>query len=132
MNTTVRIAGITLNPKKRIEIALLGIYGIGIPRAKKLLKEASIDPNTHTKDLTDQDVAKLRNAIERGTLTIEGDLRREIISNIRRLKEIGAYRGSRHARNLPTRGQRTRTNSRTVRGNVRRTMASGRRTMTKT
>lgn len=122
----VRIAGVTL-PNKRIIIALTYVYGIGATRAKKLLGEAKIDEHTHTNDLTDDQANKLRSVIEQGAFSIEGDLRREVLGHIRRLKEIGSYRGSRHAKSLPSHGQRTKTNSRTVRGNVRRTMGSGRK-----
>lgn len=121
-----RIAGITLPQQKRIEIALTYLYGIGKTRSREILKEISVDPNVRTKDLTDQQIAALRDLIEK-TYKVEGELRREILLNVKRLKEINAYRGVRHAKNLPVRGQRTRTNSRTVRGNVRRTMGSGRK-----
>ena len=123
----VRIAGVTLPSKKRAEIALTSIFGIGRKRATLILRQAHIDQALRTKDLTEQQVAELRRIIEQGGFTIEGELRREIIGHVRRLKEIGSYRGSRHARGLPARGQRTKTNSRTRRGNVRRTMGSGRK-----
>lgn len=121
-----RIAGITLPQQKRIEIALTYLYGIGKTRSRQILQKISVDPNVRTKDLTDQQIAALRNLIEE-SYKVEGELRREILLNVKRLKEINAYRGVRHAKNLPVRGQRTRTNSRTVRGNVRRTMGSGRK-----
>jgi len=102
------------------------IFGIGESLSNKILKEASIDNNKRTNQLTEQEIGQLREIIEKGH-RVEGELKREIIMNIKRLKEIGAYRGLRHSKNLPTRGQRTKTNSRTVRGNVRRTMGSGRK-----
>lgn len=123
----VRIAGVTLPSKKRTEVALTYIFGIGRKRSALILHQAKIDQTLRTNDLTEQQVADLRRIIEQGGFTIEGELRREIIGHIRRLKEVGSYRGSRHARGLPARGQRTKTNSRTVRGNVRRTMGSGRK-----
>lgn len=122
-----RIAGVVLPNEKRVEIALTYIYGIGRRTAQKILEETKIDPDTRTKDLDSAQVNKLRGAIEKGDQKIEGELKRETLSNIKRLKEINSYRGSRHARNLPARGQRTRTNNRTVRGNKRNTMGSGRR-----
>lgn len=122
-----RIAGVILPGEKRIAVALRYIYGIGSTSATKILSEAKIDPNLHAKDLTTEQVETLKQFIEKGNYKIEGELRREVLSNIKRLKEIGTYRGIRHAKHLPVRGQRTRTNSRTVRGNVRRTMGSGRK-----
>jgi len=119
-----RIAGINLPPAKRIEIALNYLYGIGPKITGDILKATKIDANIRVKDLTDEQVNKLREVVEKNYI-VEGDLRRKISGNIKRLKEIGCYRGTRHAKNLPTRGQRTSTNSRTVRGNVRRTMGSG-------
>lgn len=126
-----RIAGITLPNEKQIEIALTKIYGVGRSSAKKVLKEAKISPSVKTKDLTEDQVNAIRTIVEK-THRLEGDLRRVVQANIKRLKEIGSYRGSRHSKKLPVRGQRTKTNSRTIRGNVRRTMTSGRRTLTKT
>jgi small subunit ribosomal protein S13 len=126
----VRIAGITL-PNKRIEIALTYVYGIGRSRAKQILKKIQIKGDIHANDLTATEVNRLREEIEKNC-RVEGELRRDISANIKRLKEIGCYRGSRHAKGLPVRGQRTKTNSRTVRGNVRRTMGSGRSKLTKT
>jgi len=126
-----RIAGVTLPSKKRVDIALTYIYGVGPAIAKKVLKEAGIDPATRVKDLTDAQGDKLRAEVEK-KYRVEGDLRREVLGNIKRMKEIGTYRGERHKRNLPARGQRTKTNSRTVRGNVRRTMGSGKRKLEKT
>ena len=126
-----RIAGVTLIPNKRIVIALTYIYGIGKSASEKILKTASVDENIRTKDLSEADVQKIRELVEK-QYRVEGDLRRDVLGNIKRLKEIGSYRGSRHAKNLPSRGQRTKSNSRTRRGNVRRTMGSGRRMLTKT
>lgn len=120
-----RIAGVTLPTKKRIEIALTYIYGIGITFSNKILKEAKININKITDDLTEPEINKLREIIEKN-FKVEGDLRREVLMNIKRLKEVGSYRGTRHQKGLPVHGQRTKTNSRTVRGNVRRTMGSGR------
>lgn len=122
----VRIASATLPANKRVEIALTYLYGIGLTLSKKVLKIADIDPNIRVKDLTEAQANKIREIVEK-TYKVEGDLKREVLLNIKRLKEIGAFRGTRHSRNLPTRGQRTKTNSRTVRGNVRRTMGSGRK-----
>lgn len=122
----VRIAGVTLPAEKRIEASLTYIRGIGFSRAQKALSDLGIDSNARTNDLAETDVAKLRNYIEKN-YKVEGDLRQEIQQNIKRLKEISSYRGVRHIRGLPARGQRTKTNSRTVRGNVRRTAGSGRK-----
>lgn len=122
----LRIAGINLPDNKRVEISLTYIYGIGRPTSNKILSSLDIDPNTRTKDLTEKDGNRLREAIEK-TYRVEGDLRHQVKMNIKRLKEIGCYRGSRHAKGLPVRGQRTKTNTRTVRGNVRKTMGSGRK-----
>ena len=110
-----RIAGIDLPREKRIEIGLTYIYGIGPARAAKVLETTQIDPNTRVKDLTEDQEAQLREAIEHN-YTIEGDLRREIGMNIKRLSEIGCYRGLRHRRGLPVHGQRTKTNARTRKG----------------
>lgn len=125
-----RIAGVNLPNEKRVEVALTYIYGIGLTLSQDILAKTKIDPNTRTKELTDTQVQQLRNEIEKGGLKIEGELKRDILSNIKRLKEIGSYRGNRHARHLPVRGQRTKTNTRTVRGNVRKTMGSGRKIAT--
>lgn len=122
-----RIAGVNLPNEKRIEIALTYIYGVGPSVAHEILTKTKIDPNIRTKDLTDAQVQELRNEIEKGNHKIEGELKRDILANIKRLKEIGSYRGNRHSRHLPVRGQRTKTNTRTVRGNVRKTMGSGRK-----
>lgn len=121
-----RIAGVNLPKGKRVEIALTYLYGIGLPLSQKILTVTKIDSNIRTDDLTEEQVGRLRDMIEK-TYKVEGDLRREVMLNIKRLKEIGSYRGSRHAKRLPVRGQRSKTNSRTVRGNVRRTMGSGRK-----
>jgi small subunit ribosomal protein S13 len=125
-----RIAGITL-PNKRIEIALTYVYGIGRSRAKQILEKLQIKGDIRANDLTPTEQNRLRDEIEKNC-RVEGELRRDIQANIKRLKEIGCYRGSRHAKGLPVRGQRTKTNSRTVRGNTRRTMGSGRSKLTKT
>jgi len=121
----MRILGITIPDAKRLEISLTTLYGIGRSRALFILKEAKIDPALKAKDLTVDQENNIRKIIE--TLKIEGDLRREVASNIKRLKDIKTYRGSRHAKRLPARGQRTKTNSRTIRGNLRKTMGSGRK-----
>ncbi|PIR67061.1 MAG: 30S ribosomal protein S13 [Parcubacteria group bacterium CG10_big_fil_rev_8_21_14_0_10_36_14] len=121
-----RISGVNLPMNKRIEVAITYVYGIGKVVAKSILKTAGINPDTRTKDLTEDEANKLRLLIEKQYVT-EGELRRQIASNIRRLKEIGSYRGTRHAKGLPSHGQRTKTNSRTVRGNKRVTMGSGRK-----
>lgn len=122
----VRIAGINIPDNKRIEVALTYIFGIGLSTSQKILKELSIDPDTRTKDLVTEDANRLREAIEK-KYRVEGELRHVVKSNIKRLKEIGCYRGTRHQKGLPSRGQRTKTNTRTVRGNVRKTMGSGRK-----
>ncbi|MFH1662082.1 MAG: 30S ribosomal protein S13 [Candidatus Falkowbacteria bacterium] len=122
----VRIAGVTIPNDKRVEVALTYVFGIGVKTSNEILKNAKISPDTRVKDLSEEDVNKLRTIIEKEH-KVEGDLRREIISNIKRLKEIGSYRGSRHAKNLPARGQRTKTNSRTIRGNKKRSVGSGRK-----
>ncbi len=123
---TVRIAGVVLPQQKRIEAALPYIYGVGWSRSAEILKAVKIDPNKRTHELTESEINKLKEYID-SKFKVEGALRQEITQNIKRLKEIGAYRGIRHIRGLPTHGQRTKTNSRTVRGNVRRTAGSGRR-----
>lgn len=119
-----RIAGIDLPKNKRVEIGLTYIYGIGNAISREILKKAQIDPNTHVKDLTENDIVKIREVIK--DYKIEGDLRREISLDIKRLSDIGTYRGTRHRKNLPLRGQRTRTNARTKRGK-RKTVGSGRK-----
>ena len=110
-----RIAGINLPLNKRVEIGLTYIYGIGPSRSKELLGKAGVDPNTYVKNLTDDEVVKLRNLVD-SDLTVEGDLRRERSQNVKRLMEIGAYRGLRHRRGLPVNGQRTKTNARSRKG----------------
>lgn len=110
-----RIAGVDLPREKRVEIGLTYIYGIGRHTANQILAETKIDPNTRVKDLDENDVAKLRNYIEHN-LIVEGDLRKEVSLNIKRLTEIGSYRGTRHRKGLPVRGQNTRTNCRTRKG----------------
>ena len=110
-----RIAGINIPLNKRVEIGLTYIYGIGQPTSRKLLADSGIDPNTYVRDLTDDEVVKLREAIDE-KLTVEGDLRRERSQNVKRLQEIGCYRGLRHRRGMPVRGQRTHTNARTRKG----------------
>jgi small subunit ribosomal protein S13 len=125
----MRISGITL-PNKRIPYALTALYGIGISRAKAICEQAKIDPTMRANDLTPEHENDIRRIVE--NFKLEGDLKREVAGNIKRLKDIGSYRGSRHSRRLPVRGQRTKTNSRTVRGNVRKTMGSGRRKVEKT
>lgn len=110
-----RIAGVDLPRDKRAEIGLQAIYGIGATTAKKVLLQANVNPDTRVRELTDEEVNRLREIIERD-LTVEGDLRRQVGMNIKRLIDIGSYRGLRHRRGLPVRGQRTRTNARTRRG----------------
>lgn len=122
----LRIAGVIIPEQKRIEAALPYIYGIGPSLAKKILTEANVDPNIRTKDLSVDAANAIRQIIEKA-YKVEGDLQREVRGNIKRLVDIKSYRGVRHAKRLPVRGQRTRTNTRTVRGNVRRTMGSGRK-----
>jgi small subunit ribosomal protein S13 len=127
----IRIAGINLPDEKRIEIALTYVFGIGPSTSRKLLKLLDIDMNIRTKDLSAEDANRLRDEIEK-KYKVEGELKHEVKMNIKRLKEVGSYRGIRHQKGLPVNGQRTKTNSRTVRGNVRRTMGSGRRSESKT
>jgi small subunit ribosomal protein S13 len=121
-----RIAGVSIPDNKRIEIAMTYIYGIGRPLSKAILDELKIDANKKAVDLTQKEINDLKEYIEKH-YKIEGDLRRQIMINIKRLKDIGTWRGHRHAKGLPVRGQRTKTNNRTVRGNVRKTMGSGRK-----
>lgn len=120
-----RIAGVTLKEKQDVAIALTAIYGIGPTKARKVLEAAGIDPATKTKDLDEAKINAIRDLIAKDH-KVEGDLKREVLGNIKRLKEIQCYRGIRHGKRLPSRGQRTKTNNRTVRGNVRHTMGSGR------
>lgn len=121
----MRILGITLPDEKRIEIALTALYGVGRSRALSILKEAGVDVAKKAKDVTGDEENAIKKAME--TMKIEGDLKREVASNVKRLKDIKAYRGIRHQRNLPVNGQRTKTNSRTRRGNTRKTMGTGRK-----
>lgn len=120
-----RIAGVDIPSQKRIETALTYIYGIGLSTSRKIITAAAVNPDARVKDLTDADVTRLRDIIEK-QYQVEGDLRREIQFHIKRLMDIGCYRGLRHRRGLPARGQRTRTNARTRKG-PRRTAGSGRR-----
>jgi small subunit ribosomal protein S13 len=110
-----RIAGIDIPREKRVETALTYIYGIGLPTSQKVLAQANVNPDTRVRDLTEEQVNRLRDIVDR-RYTVEGDLRRETAMNIKRLTEIGSYRGLRHRRNLPVRGQRTKTNARQRRG----------------
>ena len=110
-----RIAGVDIPRDKRVEVSLTYIYGVGRPTANKILKRANINPDTRVKDLTEQEIGRIREVLE-GNYVVEGDLRRELSMNIKRLMDIGTYRGLRHRRGLPVRGQRTRTNSRTRKG----------------
>lgn len=114
MINLARIAGVDLPRDKRVEVGLTYIYGIGLSTSKKILKEAEVNPDTRVKDLTEKEIVRLRDVIS--NCKVEGDLRREVTQNIKRLIEIGSYRGIRHRRGLPVRGQRTRTNSRTRKG----------------
>lgn len=122
-----RIAGINIPNEKRIEAALPFIYGVGLSLSKKILKATNVDPNKRTKDLTEEELNRIRDYVEK-SFKVEGSLRQQVLLNIKRLKETGAYRGIRHIKGLPVRGQRTKTNSRTRRGNVRKTAGSGRKT----
>ncbi|HAY03009.1 MAG TPA: 30S ribosomal protein S13 [Lachnospiraceae bacterium] len=117
-----RISGVDLPREKRVEIGLTYIYGIGVASSKRILAEANVDSDIRCKDLTDEDVSKIRDVIDR-TQTVEGDLRREVALNIKRLQEIGCYRGIRHRKGLPVRGQKTKTNARTRKG-PKRTVAN--------
>ena len=124
-----RISGINIPLNKRVEIGLTYIFGIGRSQANSILKKAGVEPDTYVKDLTDDEVLKLREVID-NDLTVEGDLRREQSQNIKRLQEIGAYRGIRHRRGLPVNGQRTKTNARTRKG-PRRMQVAGKKKVTK-
>lgn len=124
-----RIAGIDLPKDKRVEIGLTYIYGIGRPLSNKILKESGVNPDTRVKDLTEDDVAKIRAIIEK-ELKVEGDLRRDVALNIKRLQEIGSYRGIRHRKGLPVRGQNTKNNSRTRKG-PRKTVSRGKKAIKK-
>ena len=121
-----RIAGVTIPREKRVEISLTYIFGVGKKTSNDILKIAAVDPNVRVKDLTESQINKLREIIEK-QYKVEGDLKREVMSNIKRYKDIQCYRGIRHARKLPVRGQRTKTNTRTAKGNKRVTMGSGRK-----
>ncbi len=121
----LRIAGVNIPDDKRIIVSLTYIYGIGSASAAKILASLKISEDKRTKDLTEKEQNEIRNQIEKKS-KVEGELKHEIRDNVKRLREIGCYRGSRHQKGLPSRGQRTKTNNRTVRGNIRRTMGSGR------
>lgn len=125
----MRISGITIPENKRLDIALTAIYGIGRSKAAFILKEASVDPSLRADKLSAEQESKIKEIISK--MTIEGDLKRQVSADIKRLIDIASYRGIRHTKNLPVRGQTTKTNSRTVRGNKRKTMGSGRITVTK-
>lgn len=122
----MRIAGTTIPDNKKIEYALAYIYGIGLPSARRIVAGARVAPAKRARELTPDEISRIREIIEQNH-RIEGELRREVMMHIKRLRDIGSYRGSRHTRGLPVRGQRTKTNSRTRRGNVRKTMGSGRK-----
>lgn len=126
----IRISGINIPDNKRIEVALTYIYGIGLSRSKKILENAKVSPDIRSKDLTPEDEMKIRNVLEK-TYKVEGELRREVMANIKRLTDVGTYRGVRHKKGLPVRGQRTKTNARTKRGK-KVTVGSGRRKVEKT
>lgn len=125
----MRIQGITIPDNKQLEFGLTEVYGVGRQRAKAILSGLGIEASMKSKDLTADQEALIRTAIE--SFKIEGDLKREVSGNIKRMKDIQSYKGSRHAKRLPARGQRSKTNSRTVRGNVRKTMGSGKRSVEK-
>ena len=126
INMPIRISGVNISDNKRIVVALTDLYGIGRSTSESVLRKLKIDENTRTNQLTGDEEKKIRDYIETN-LKVEGDLRREVTKNIKHQIDVGTYRGIRHQKKLPVRGQRTRTNSRTVRGNVRRTAGSGRR-----
>ena len=121
-----RIAGIIIPDQKQIQFALTYIYGIGQSLSRKILKEAQISSSKKASELTTQEIAKLKEIIEKNC-KIEGELKRQVLMNVKRLKDVGSWRGLRHIKGLPVRGQKTRTNTRTVRGNVRKTVGSGRK-----
>ncbi|MEK7150339.1 MAG: 30S ribosomal protein S13 [Patescibacteria group bacterium] len=121
----MRIAGITIPDNKKLEIALMAVYGMGRSRARKVVDQSKIAHDKTPKDLTPEEENEVRKIVE--SYKIEGDLKREVSSNIKRLKDIKSYRGTRHTKRLPSKGQRTKTNSRTLRGNVRKTMGTGRK-----
>jgi small subunit ribosomal protein S13 len=129
-NMAVRIAGVNIPADKRIEVALTYVHGVGRSRANQVLEKLKIDKNTRTEKLPKAKIDKLRDEIE-ANYTVEGELRRQVMMNVKRLKEVGAYRGMRHSAGLPARGQQTKTNNRTRRGNARQTMGSGRRSVEK-
>ena len=120
-----RIAGVDVPRDKRIEIAMTYIYGVGLPTSQRVLKEAEVNPDTRVKDLTEDELGRIREVLDKTTI-VEGDLRREVALNIKRLTEIGCYRGIRHRRGLPVRGQKTKTNARTRKG-PKRTVAGKRK-----
>ena len=122
----MRIAGINIPDNKRVEVALTYIFGVGLTLAKDILKSTKIDPDKRAKDLTSDEANKIKEYVEKN-FKIEGELKREITQNIKRKKDIGSYQGIRHMRGLPVRGQQTKTNNRTRRGNTRKTMGSGRK-----
>jgi small subunit ribosomal protein S13 len=122
----MRIAGINIPDSKRVEVALTYVFGVGPTLSKQILKATKIDPNTRAKDLNPDEANRIKEYMEKN-FKIEGELRREITQNIKRKKEIGCYQGIRHMKGLPVRGQQTKTNNRTRRGNVRKTMGSGRK-----
>lgn len=126
----MRIAGITIPDTKRLEIGLTAVYGIGRVQAHTILTQAGVDFGARAKDLSTDEESKIRSVIEESGMLVEGELRREVGSHIKRLKDIDSYRGSRHTKRLPARGQRTKTNARTLKG-VRKTMGSGRRKVEK-
>lgn len=121
----MRIAGITIPDNKKLEIGLTAVYGVGRSRARKVMDQSKIAYDKTPNDLTPEEENEVRKIVE--SYKIEGDLKREVSSNIKRLKDIKSYRGTRHAKRLPSRGQRTKTNSRTLRGNIRKTMGTGRK-----
>jgi small subunit ribosomal protein S13 len=125
----MRISGITIPDEKQLEFALTAVYGIGRPRAVAILKELKIETTKKVTDLSTEEENAIRDKVE--SFTIEGELKREVSGNIKRLKDVQSYRGSRHAKKLPARGQRTKTNARTLKG-VKKTMGSGRRKLEKT
>jgi small subunit ribosomal protein S13 len=127
--THMRLLGITIPDNKRLEIGLTALYGVGRPRAHKILFQAGVTIGKKPPELSAQEENDIRRAVEQ--FSLEGDLRRDVATNVKRLKDIKSYRGVRHLRHLPLRGQRTRTNSRTVRGNVRKTMGSGKKKVEK-
>ncbi|MEK7173815.1 MAG: 30S ribosomal protein S13 [Patescibacteria group bacterium] len=126
----VRIAGVSIPDNKKIAVSLTYVFGIGAMRAAEIVASSRVNPQKRASELTNEEWGRVRDVIEK-KFKVEGDLRREITANIKHLKDVGAYRGLRHAKGLPVRGQRTRTNSRTRRGNVRRTTVSGKRTLDK-